>query len=790
MDFQATMIQMIRSLEDSDLAKMDLETKLRKWFNEFDPFDTGSFDVVTYCKKLEDLLNNETATKTLFQEADVNQGLQKYFKPHRFVKTLGDRQFQQPDNSVLNLCDIFEVCKVNYGPPKVDASCDIENAYFCKIVELLIKTKHYDVNDKIWDDTGLHTPLSLACTINEEGPNIKCIEMLLENGADTNIKIGMTGDTILHEFLTVTKTDDKTCLEVIKLFTIYGYNINTVSSIGHTLLHTCVRCPFRMDLIKPLVELGVDITLKDAHGREAFHVRVHDDIDFWKEVDVWQELLCFGLDVNQRDYNDCTLLMLLVFLGSDIDKLSYILREGCDVNAVDKCGRTALHYVFTGEIEYIHYEYINVLIDAGIDYLIKDKFHKTAFHYIGYIPQEQQAECLCYIFNQYGQLFSQLDLKLRLNENFLSRYDTVTKQLTERLINRNFYSSHSFLYEALDVLTEDTVSDILYTKGIGTIEKFPVFHLVYSQVDLVMKKLATQLSKNTHLSFEARLSGSASEKCKVGFPDEFDYLFIIDGMEKYFNIQPTQTPGFASVQKKTIQNFPEEFFCIVNECDFMVSINFLHYFSQKVLEVLHRINIWEGTELYCWNLKDGTVIELFPKANVLLRCRYHLPSFKDIDISIDVVAALPIPHDKLETFLVNYIEFDSPKLFVLPTKSEGWSLDSLHRLRVSTSFVETDIISSLPKYLRNAFMLLKILKEHGKKKEFSIINHGYLTTYQLKTVLLYTRSKILKSNRSLEQNSDQIKSILEAASIMIQQYSKFKEDENMPSYFFKKNLLE
>ena len=87
-------------------------------------------------------------------------------------------------------------------------------------------------------------------------------------------------------------------------------------------------------------------------------------------------------------------------------------------------------------------------------------------------------------------------------------------------------------------------------------------------------------------------------------------------------------------------------------------------------------------------------------------------------------------------------------------------------------------------------MLLKILKEHGKKKEFSIINHPYLTTYQLKTVLLYTRSKILKSNRSLEQNSDEIKPVLEAASIMIQQYSKFKEDENMPSYFFKKNLLE
>ena len=784
---------MIGSLEDSDLAKMDFETKLRKWFNQF---DTESFDVVTHCKKLEDLLNNETATKTLFQEADANQDHKKDSKPHRFVKALGDRQPQQPDNSVLNLCDIFEVCKAMdrsfYGEMKVDVSYEIENAYFCKMVELLIKTKHYDVNDKIWDNTGLNTPLYLACIISEDSPNVKCIEMLLENGADINIKIGMTGDTILHKFLMITKADDKTCLEVIELFIKYGYNINAVSSIGHTLLHTCAQCPYRMDLIEPLVELGVDITLKDAHGREAFHIHVHNDLDFRQEVDVWQELLYFGLDVNQRDCNGCTLLMLLVFLGSDIDKLSCILREGCDVNAFDKCGRTALHYVFTGEIEYMHYEYINVLIDAGVDYLIKDKFHKTAFQYIAFIPQEQQVECLCYIFNQYGQLFSQLDLKLRLDENvFLSRHDTATKQLTQRLGNKSFDSSYSFFSEALDVLTEENVSDILYTKGIGAIENFPGFQLVQSQLDLVMKRLATQLSKDTELNFKAQRSGSVSEKCKVGLPDEFDYLFIIEGMEKYFNIQPTQTIGFASVQKKTVEDFPEEFFYFVNESDFIVSINFLHYFGQKVFEVLQRTNVWEGTDLYCWKLQEGNQTgENIPKANFLLECRYYLPSFKDIDISVDIVAALPIPHDKLETFLVNYREFHSPKLFVLPTKSEGWEFDSLHKLRVSTSFLETDIISSLPKYLRNAFMLLKILKDHGKKKEFFIPYHWNLTTYQLKTVLLHTCSKILESNRSLEQNNDQIKPILEAASIMIQQYSKFKEDENMPSYFFKKNLLE
>ena len=63
---QAIVSSMVGSLEDSNLVKMDLETKLRKWFNEF---YKGSFDIVTICNKLEDLLNDETVTKTVVQKA-------------------------------------------------------------------------------------------------------------------------------------------------------------------------------------------------------------------------------------------------------------------------------------------------------------------------------------------------------------------------------------------------------------------------------------------------------------------------------------------------------------------------------------------------------------------------------------------------------------------------------------------------------------------------------------------------------------------------------------------------
>ena len=63
---QAIVSSMVGSLEDSNLVKMDLETKLRKWFNEF---YKGSFDIVTICNKLEDLLNDETVTKTVVQKS-------------------------------------------------------------------------------------------------------------------------------------------------------------------------------------------------------------------------------------------------------------------------------------------------------------------------------------------------------------------------------------------------------------------------------------------------------------------------------------------------------------------------------------------------------------------------------------------------------------------------------------------------------------------------------------------------------------------------------------------------
>lgn len=119
-------------------------------------------------------------------------------------------------------------------------------------------------------DDFVNTPWLLACIDHGENSSVRFIEMLLENGANVNTKIKQTRQTILNSFLGITNADIETCVQIIKFFKNYGYDVNTVSSTGHILLHECVRFSCT-DFRKPLTELGVDVNVKDAVCRTTFN---------------------------------------------------------------------------------------------------------------------------------------------------------------------------------------------------------------------------------------------------------------------------------------------------------------------------------------------------------------------------------------------------------------------------------------------------------------------------------------------------------------------------------------
>ena len=280
---------------------MDMENNLRVWFQEI---NDESFDVVAHCKKLENILNE-------IPKCSDGEGSGKDYrtKSHMYVRTMASHL--PHENTVFNLNDLFELSKrilPAYGVTKVDIKDEKQNFHFCKIIELLIKTEYFDVNDKDWYNGYLQTPLYHACIADEERgktyiacPNLKCIELLLMYGADSLMKYGIKGNTVLHQFIQDT-SDEKICLDVIKLFLKYGYDINTVSSMGYTLLHVACAKPSRHQLIVPLLELGIDINLKDVYGRYAFtHLYIKAHEDFRENVGVWNAVLASRLHVKWSD---------------------------------------------------------------------------------------------------------------------------------------------------------------------------------------------------------------------------------------------------------------------------------------------------------------------------------------------------------------------------------------------------------------------------------------------------------------------------------------------------------
>ena len=100
-------------------------------------------------------------------------------------------------------------------------------------------------------------------------------------------------------------------------------------------------------------------------------------------------------------------------------------------------------------------------------------------------------------------------------------------------------------------LSDESVLKILQTKGVGIVDGVTEFKEIQEQVDLLVNRIAEKLSSNgSPFKFRANLSGGVSEHCKVGLPDEFDYLLFVDGLETFFEIDLSDKSGWAILRRK------------------------------------------------------------------------------------------------------------------------------------------------------------------------------------------------------------------------------------------------
>lgn len=242
------------------------------------------------------------------------------------------------------------------------------------------------------------------------------IESLVIRGAGENqtILIDQIEAVRLHE----SKKRDERLMAVIDYFLKNGIDVNAKDEWGESALMNAVYSP---DVVNLLLQNGANVNDKDKYGTTAmFHACVELNIGVtnallregaevdadcflsifneWylnaEEMQIQLELskllLNRNIDVNAKDSDGKTALMLIAESGVDRDSIDYkkhlkkqieliefILDRGADINLQNNEGKTALIYAVKSKNKFVA-EY---LLEQGADANIKDNAGNTALTY-------------------------------------------------------------------------------------------------------------------------------------------------------------------------------------------------------------------------------------------------------------------------------------------------------------------------------------------------------------------------------------------------------------------------
>ena len=187
------------------------------------------------------------------------------------------------------------------------------------------------------------TPLQTACINND----IESVTILLENGADPN----KTPPFQVPWYAPIQIAASNGNVDIMSVLIENGANVELY---GHNALIKLTKdARWHMNESIPLESYKAGYALLEQHGMSASHPCFDE-----------QPLLCVSA------------------LLSDIEVAKFLIEEkGIPANICDTDGRTPLHFACLSGYADPTKEYIQYLIDHGVDPTTKDSFGKTAYDY-------------------------------------------------------------------------------------------------------------------------------------------------------------------------------------------------------------------------------------------------------------------------------------------------------------------------------------------------------------------------------------------------------------------------
>ena len=547
--------------------------------------------------------------------------------------------------------------------------------------------------------------------------------------------------------------------QCLKILIENGLDVNHPDVDGSTIFHRASKLG-EIELIKIIFNHGGDINKKNIFGNTPLSLSISMFLDYQlPDLEYLNALLNLGADINGKTVDEMTYLMSAFYNFTEfrtttfVSLLSWIIQhnQSC-INHVDKFGRTALHHFVLSQRNDIFSKYtkhcediLEMLFQKKIDRDLKDKSGKKAVYYTQFLSSDYRT-----IFQQY--------LEEPEDEELCKQFKCDAKDFIDQVSPQD---------------PEDFVQRLGKTPGIGSVDNLIGTPKINEEIKQFVEKLSLILTKKCRFGYQyiPELSGSVSEGSKVGFPDEFDYLLFVEGLNQEVMVTDEDNEGYVSLKFKE-NSINEEF----TFDGFFEVRNFSRYFHHEIWPDSFNSmvsTITSHDRFYRLSCKTPGIYktigpdQMLPSAATEINLSYRSDNFGDIHISIDVVPVVKSADGwRPKNFKGSFPLQNQDRFCILLQKCVDNPGDQ-SRLRVSTSFIEKRIINEFPPETKNLFIALKAF--------FGSREKPIISSYVIKNEMI---------RRHVENPDETQKDVSYRKDIIDCLNTLYGNDESVFSYFF------
>ncbi|XP_023312082.1 uncharacterized protein LOC108914374 [Anoplophora glabripennis] len=224
-----------------------------------------------------------------------------------------------------------------------------------------------------WDEVGPIIPYTFAYL-----GRLNRLESLVEEGFDVNRSVENQETIIFGAALGGQ-------LDTIEYLVDRDVDINARDEKGNTMLHLTAMRPSLISTAKLLIELGINMNVKNLDGSSELHLAI-------RNLDMVKLLVENGAKVNEKNNRGQTALHIAAETGI-LETVEFLIENESDVNIRSNSGGTVLHSAAAaGQLGIVKF----LVTRLGVDFNVTDNN--------GYTPLHSACECFVYSALSTGQL--------------------------------------------------------------------------------------------------------------------------------------------------------------------------------------------------------------------------------------------------------------------------------------------------------------------------------------------------------------------------------------------------